>query len=294
MTKKEIINSKKKFFQWKKILMRLVHLAITLFVTGSLLYKNTELHKELLMQNYVKVSLFVAITYSSIMFYLLTCLTDPGYVEPSDNDCESNSKPDGNSELRLRYCDTCQLVQPIRSRHCEECQRCIKKFDHHCPWLDTCVGEHNHKFFVLFLLTTAITIVWSFIIAWRAFEPSTDWVQWLAVNTIYIVDLHVLFMSFLACFGLLLIHTYFMVTNTTTWEKFSRRNITYLRTIKDDYNPFHEGYCKNVARFCCQCTTIKWEQVYVQFTKTKCGAGVNRSPSAVNVIHQEINLESSE
>ncbi len=41
MTKKQKIPSKKKFFQWKKILVRTVHLAITLFVTGSLLVKNT-------------------------------------------------------------------------------------------------------------------------------------------------------------------------------------------------------------------------------------------------------------
>jgi len=133
------------------------------------------------------------------------------------------------------------------------------------------VGEQNHKFFVLFLLTTTITIIWCFFIAWRSFEPSVDWIQWLAVNTIYIVDLHILFMAFLVCTGLLFTHIYFMLNNTTTWEKFSRRNITYLRTINDNYNPFHESYCKNIAQFCCQCRTIEWENIYVKFTNSQCG-----------------------
>jgi hypothetical protein len=30
-----------KFFQWKKILVRSVHLLLTLFITGSLIIKNT-------------------------------------------------------------------------------------------------------------------------------------------------------------------------------------------------------------------------------------------------------------
>lgn len=283
------------FFVWKKILVRLVHLTITLFVTGSLFIKNTELHNELLSQNYIKSALFVAFTYASIMFYFLTCLIDPGYVTATDKEDGAGiniNKIDSNSDLKLRYCEVCDLEQPIRSRHCAECHRCIKKFDHHCPWLECCVGENNHKYFVLFLATTLVTIVWSFVIAWRAFEPSTNWIQWLAVNVIYIVDLHVLFISFLVCTGLLLTHTYFMITNTTTWEKFSRRNITYLRTIKDDnLNPFHESYLKNILQFCCHCKTVDWENIYIRFTtSTKNCTG---SASVRHHSTREIHLEQS-
>lgn len=290
----ETRKTKIKFFQWKKIMVRSVHLILTLFVTGSLLIKNTELHRAILLKNYIHVSLFVAMTYSSILFYLLTCLVNPGYVEPNDKDCENSSdtKNGTNSEVRLRFCDICEVKQPIRSRHCEECQRCIKKFDHHCPWLECCIGEHNHKFFLMFLATTCVTIIWSFCIAWRSFQPSMNWLQWLSVNTIYILDLHILFISFLACFGLLSTHTYFMITNTTTWEKFSRRNITYLRSIKDDtLNPFHESYCKNIFQFCCKCKSIEWENVYVKFSNSNiCG---EQSVKSVRVV-TEINIESSD
>ena len=109
--------------------------------------------------------------------------------------------------------------------------------------------------------------------------PGQNWSQWLESNLILILDLHILFFSFLVCFGLLLIHTNFMITNTTTWEKFSRRNITYLRSIKDDTtNPFHESYLKNIAQFCCYFRTVEWENVYVKFTNSK----LNKSPT-----HQE-------
>ncbi len=61
-----------------------------------------------------------------------------------------------------------------------------------------------------------------------------------------------------------------MLTNTTTWEKFSRRNITYLRIIKNDsYNPFHYGYCKNIYLFLCSPKSNKWESIYAHYIKTK-------------------------
>lgn len=252
-----------KFFQWKKVLVRSVHLFLTLFITGSLIIKNTELHKSLLLKHYAYVSAYIFLVYSSILFYFLTCLTDSHYVKPSSEDCESNKKISTNSTVKLRYCDICNLEQPIRARHCDECQRCIKKFDHHCPWLECCIGENNHKFFWLFLATTLATIIWSFVVAWRAFMPALDWAQWISYNIIYIVDLHALFISFLVCFGLFLIHTNLMLTNTTTWEKFSRRNITYLRSIKDEsINPFHESYLRNILQFCCYCNNVEWENIY--------------------------------
>lgn len=284
--KKDEMDEKRKFFQWKKISVRVVHLTITLFITGNLFIKNTDLHKALLMEHYAYVSLYVALAYASIMFYFLTCLSNPGYVSL---DHETIDKPDTNSELTLRYCQTCEVEQPIRSRHCEECQRCIKKFDHHCPWLACCIGENNHKFFVLFLATSCALIVWSFMLAWKALEPSMNWKRWLVANSIYILDLHVLFISFLVCCGLLLTHTYFMLTNTTTWEKFSRRNITYLRTIKDEtLNPFHESYCKNISQFCCNFRTIEWESIYLRYSQSCGGASQQRIPE-----HQ-VNMESSD
>lgn len=111
--KKSQMAQKQSFFVWKKIVVRLVHLAITLFVTGSLFVKNTELRKALILKDYVPVALFASLTYASILFYFLTCLVDPGFVKATsaaDRDVESDAaKTNTNSEVRLRYCEECQL-----------------------------------------------------------------------------------------------------------------------------------------------------------------------------------------
>lgn len=59
-----------------------------------------------------------------------------------------------------------------------------------------------------------------------------------------------------------------MFTNSTTWEKAARKKITYLMAFGDDinFNPFHEGYCKNMFKFMFYCgKDIKWEVQYKKF-----------------------------
>ena len=54
----------------------------------------------------------------------------------------------------------------MRTKHCEDCGKCVRKYDHHCPWLEACIGERNHKFFWMFLLSTALLIPWTLYITW--------------------------------------------------------------------------------------------------------------------------------
>jgi hypothetical protein len=56
-----------------------------------------------------------------------------------------------------RRCGKCQKPKPGFIHHCSRCQTCIDRMDHHCPWIGQCVGRTNHKFFMLFLLYTALT-----------------------------------------------------------------------------------------------------------------------------------------
>lgn len=59
-----------------------------------------------------------------------------------------------------------------------------------------------------------------------------------------------------------------MLTNSTTWERFSRKNITYLRIIKNDNsNPFQDGYLKNIYYFLCNSKQNTWDYLYANFWK---------------------------
>ena len=65
----------------------------------------------------------------------------------------------------LAYCPTCQILRPPRSFHCHTCNSCIEIHDHHCPWVGTCVAKRNHRYFCLFLLTTSIHSLATFLIS---------------------------------------------------------------------------------------------------------------------------------
>ena len=64
---------------------------------------------------------------------------------------------DPNKEAyTLSLCTTCMIVRPPRSFHCSQCGVCIEQQDHHCPWMGTCVGKRNLKYFLSFLILTAL------------------------------------------------------------------------------------------------------------------------------------------
>ncbi|CAF0913687.1 unnamed protein product [Brachionus calyciflorus] len=260
----------KKFCQFKKIFVRTSHMFLVLFVTGNLFVQNTKLRDALILRDYTYLFCFVGLTYTSLLFFFLTCLKNPGYVEKNQAEGSKNLHKEGLPNIKLRFCTYCQLEQPIRSRHCEECRRCVNKFDHHCPWLETCIGEKNHKFFWLFVGTTNILICWCIEITWSSFMSYSKWSTWLLKNLLFLFNAQILVISFSITFALFIIHTYFMVTNTTTWERFSRKNITYLKIFKNDsYNPFHQSYLKNIYLFLFSPRDNKWENVYAKFFKTK-------------------------
>ena len=56
----------------------------------------------------------------------------------------------------LSSCSTCQIVRPPRAFHCSTCGVCVEAQDHHCPWMGTCIGKRNLKYFLSFLLLTAV------------------------------------------------------------------------------------------------------------------------------------------
>jgi hypothetical protein len=66
--------------------------------------------------------------------------------------CESTGAP--------KYCETCQIHRPMRTSHCQETGRCILKLDHYCPLLSSAIGVGNYKYYLHFLIYTALLAVY--------------------------------------------------------------------------------------------------------------------------------------
>jgi len=91
----------------------------------------------------------------AIMF-LCCWLKDPGAVRnQGDVDLLSLLKNYNPHQL----CSDCVIVKPPRSRHCEICQECISVYDHHCTWVNNCVGAKNHKYFISFIVSVFLALV---------------------------------------------------------------------------------------------------------------------------------------
>lgn len=117
----------------------------------------------------------------------------------------------------------------------------------------------------------------------------SKWSDWLMRNLLFLFNMQVLLISYFVSLSLFLIHTYFMLTNTTTWERFSRHNITYLKIIKNDsYNPFHQSYCKNIYIFLCSPKENRWENVYATFFKNKVKTNEMSTSSSENEVKIKI------
>eukprot|EP00483_Globobulimina_turgida_P012302 UN12324 len=133
---------------------------------------------------FYKIIIFHSIQTISIISYFCTSLVNPGHIELSESDhtlfggksqseedsADENMKitvKDWNKNILIdpnnapfNFCWRCKFVRPIRSKHCYDCDRCIGKFDHHCPMIGNCVGGRNHRYFLIFLLSQSIVIIW--------------------------------------------------------------------------------------------------------------------------------------
>lgn len=111
---------------------------------------------------------------ASLVMIFITGLTDPGIIPSVQFDRElipilspSTKVPSDNKVreishsgyvMKLKYCETCYGIRPLRATHCRTCNCCVYRFDHHCFWLGTDVGYRNHGYFYIMLLTVTTYI----------------------------------------------------------------------------------------------------------------------------------------
>ncbi|EPS34828.1 hypothetical protein PDE_09792 [Penicillium oxalicum 114-2] len=65
---------------------------------------------------------------------------------------------------RPAYCSTCCQFKTDRAHHCREVDRCVRKMDHFCPWVGGVVSETSFKFFIQFVVYTAVFCVFVLIV----------------------------------------------------------------------------------------------------------------------------------
>mmetsp|Transcript_46306 Transcript_46306/g.77059 ORF Transcript_46306/g.77059 Transcript_46306/m.77059 type:complete len:468 (-) Transcript_46306:232-1635(-) len=113
---------------------------------------------------------------------------------------------------KQRYCKTCNVWKDPDTAHCSMCGYCMKRLDHHCPAMGTCVAAFNHRFFVLFLLSSGLgsTILLCSSIIARMNTPFQDWRSIALIVMMVFYGFNMLFVVF----GLT--HCYMLLVGQTT------------------------------------------------------------------------------
>ena len=89
---------------------------------------------------------------SGLVFFLLTCFSDPGTVHAGNVDRHLDSYAYDGLLYAPKRCPTMRLQAPARSKFCRVTNRRVARFDHFCSWMNNSVGENNYRFFLGFLL----------------------------------------------------------------------------------------------------------------------------------------------
>ena len=82
-----------------------------------------------------------------------------------------------------RWCRTCQIVKPDRAHHSRDSGRCVYKMgtifafalltqDHFCPWVGGMVGFTRYKFFLQFIVYTALICIFVVASVVPVYHPS--------------------------------------------------------------------------------------------------------------------------
>lgn len=158
------------------------------------------------------------------------------------------------------FCEAADMHMPIRAKFTKKTGRVIAKFDHYCYLLGNAVGERNHGAFWRFLFVQVFSLWMG---KWLLNEAYLDWGRkavWVVANA------PLLLLNLLCwCFGiplsmLLLTHTFFACTSTTTYEWLKLEKLEYMQGFYEFSFPFSEGLCGNLRHFCCPTGLKLWRR----------------------------------
>ena len=171
---------------------------------------------------------------------------------------DQNANPMSLNKRRRKICTVCNIAPPLRSHHCKHCSKCVATFDHHCAFIGTCIGERNHCRFYLFIVIQAFGFkkctsiinssslgIVSFLkpILYKDVKHFDIWM--VVVAKVYIYSLSI------AAWMIVCIHTWFVLTNGTTFEAEKGEHLEYLNGSSICDLPYSRGLCSNLKLFCC-------------------------------------------
>ncbi len=157
---------------------------------------------------------------------------------------EAQDPPEADVFFQRRFCDICEIWQPLRTKHCRDTRRCVATFDHYCFFVGAAISEGNHATFICMLALASVAVSWDvYILSISVWNHSGFYFA------LYITSLGLSVFPLVMVVSLFLYHLYLVLTAQTTWEHLSRENITYLHRVPDGVNPFSRGLSGNIAEF---------------------------------------------
>mmetsp|Transcript_5066 Transcript_5066/g.4999 ORF Transcript_5066/g.4999 Transcript_5066/m.4999 type:complete len:303 (+) Transcript_5066:671-1579(+) len=199
-------------------------------------------------------SYYIAISAIELVFLLIICNKDPGYLKNNRKNTLLSLCEEYDS---IQICPECIIKRPPRSRHCQTCDTCVEKFDHHCPWINNCIGARNLGLFYLFLIMTLLVLISNAIFDALAFFYSD---YYFIIEIPEIAQQIICVFLFLISFGfiapvllLFTVQTRNFWTNTTTNERYSRSARIALTLDRSDSDSMvdRKSVFKNWKEMCC-------------------------------------------
>jgi len=181
----------------------------------------------------------------------LCTFTEPGiiprakYFRPSDEG-QVKMTMVKSYRIEMRYCNTCKIFRPPRAHHCKYCDNCIDSFDHHCPWIGNCIGKRNYRYFLMFIWSVTITLLYAIALSIHrlvllSVAQEMEILAIVAVNPGICAVILLSIVVFICMMSVVPYHFYLLCTGQTTYE-----------AQKSNVNPWNEGCCKNMNTVFCR------------------------------------------
>jgi len=84
-------------------------------------------------------------TSASLLFFILTCFSDPGVVTAANVERHLACYPFDGLLYSPKRCPTMRLSCPPRSKFCRVTNRRVARFDHYCGWMANDIGASKRQ-----------------------------------------------------------------------------------------------------------------------------------------------------